>query len=107
MQSVLNVRMDSALKERGDKVLSEHGVSVSNAVRALWTELSETRVLPDFMKRNNDAEMRKESKRNALRKLCMLGELYPQTPQKNQIPDDSELMDAVYQDMLDQYEALQ
>lgn len=43
MQTVLNVRMDSTLKERGDKVLSENGISVSAAVRALWAELAKTR----------------------------------------------------------------
>lgn len=50
MQSVLNVRIDSALKERGDKVLAENGISVSNAVRSLWEELAKTREVPSFIK---------------------------------------------------------
>ena len=49
MDATLNVRMSAALKERGDKVLRENGVSASSAVRALWQEMATTRTLPAFL----------------------------------------------------------
>ena len=43
MASTLNIRIDSALKERGDKVLKENGISVTEAIRALWETLARKR----------------------------------------------------------------
>lgn len=56
MQATLNVRMDRPLKERGDRVLREHGISASVAVRALWRELAMTHELPAFLKGEQDKE---------------------------------------------------
>ena len=36
MEATINVRMSAPLKERGDKVLRDNGISASVAVRALW-----------------------------------------------------------------------
>ena len=45
-QATINVRMNAALKERGDGVLREHGLSTSQAIRALWRQLAQTREVP-------------------------------------------------------------
>lgn len=70
MQSILNVRMDSALKERGDKVLAENGISVSRAVRSLWEELAKSREIPGFIKETSDSEMHRKHRMSAFKKLC-------------------------------------
>ena len=49
MDATLNVRLNASLKERGDKVLRENGISASAAVRALWREMATTRSLPSFL----------------------------------------------------------
>lgn len=74
MQATLNVRMDAALKERGDKVLRESGISTSEAVRALWSELATTRELPDFLSRACAETSLRAGKKAALLALAGVGE---------------------------------
>lgn len=106
MQSVLNVRMDSALKKRGDKVLSDHGISVSTAVRALWSQLANTRTLPDFLKNTDEREAAKRQKRDALERLASIGDgAFKDQP--DSIALQASLIDEMYDDMLKKYEALQ
>ena len=69
MDATLNVRMSAPLKERGDKVLREHGISTSTAVRALWSELATTRELPGFLARLTDTDPQKQAKKDALKSL--------------------------------------
>lgn len=66
MDATLNVRMNAPLKERGDKVLRENGISTSAAVRALWQELATTRTLPDFLQGITKEAEAKTSKKRAL-----------------------------------------
>ncbi|MBO4365184.1 MAG: type II toxin-antitoxin system RelB/DinJ family antitoxin [Eggerthellaceae bacterium] len=66
MDATLNVRMSAPLKERGDKVLRENGISTSAAVRALWQELAATRTLPSFLEDLTQAASSKKTKRLAL-----------------------------------------
>ena len=64
MDATLNVRLNATLKERGDKVLRENGISASAAVRALWREMATTRSLPSFLKDiSNEASSKKEKAR--------------------------------------------
>ena len=69
MDATLNVRMNAPLKERGDKVLREHGISASVAVRALWQELATTRKLPAFLEKAVDDSPEKKAKLRALDQL--------------------------------------
>ncbi len=65
MDATLNVRMNAPLKQRGDKVLQENGITTSAAVRALWQELAATRSLPPFLEelvdKNRDVSRKKEA----------------------------------------------
>ena len=45
MQATLNIRIDETLKERGDRVLRDNGVSTSTAVRSLWAHMASTRAV--------------------------------------------------------------
>lgn len=74
MQATLNIRIDDALKERGDKVLREHGVSTSAAVRALWEQLAASKELPDFLREKLDAQDGREKRKAALKALAGVGE---------------------------------
>ncbi len=105
MQSVLNVRMDSALKERGDRVLSENGVSVSAAVRALWSQLANTRELPDFIKNTDGREEAKQVKREALEKLTLIGG-ESAAKSLDQAAGQVFSTDVMYDEMWSKYEAL-
>lgn len=106
MQSVLNVRMDSLLKERGDKVLSDNGVSVSGAVRALWAELVKTRTIPEFMREPEGAEQRKRERLDALERLSLLGADKAEGLASSIVDDENVWRDARYAQMWDEYEAL-
>ena len=70
MDATLNVRMSAPLKQRGDKVLREHGISASAAVRALWQELASTRKLPAFLEQAVDGSLEKKAKLLALDELA-------------------------------------
>lgn len=74
MDATLNVRMNASLKERGDKVLRDNGISTSAAVRALWREMASTRTLPDFLKKATDQTEEKKAKVQALAQLCGIAE---------------------------------
>ena len=66
MDATLNVRMSAPLKKRGDKVLRDNGISTSEAIRALWQELADTRKLPAFLEREKQQAAAKKSKLHAL-----------------------------------------
>ena len=70
-QATINVRISAPLKDRGDKVLREHGLSTSEAIRLLWSTLANDRRLPAFL--SEAIERRKKDacagKRSALDKL--------------------------------------
>lgn len=107
MQSVLNVRMDSALKERGDKVLSENGLSVSAAVRALWTLMADTHQVPEFLKKSSGRGDKKKAKLAALGKLETIGRLVGSSPSiQGGAKSDEQLRDEMYDELWAEYEAL-
>jgi len=45
----MNIRIDDALKNRGDAVFRRYGVTPSDAVRALWNYTAEHEELPEFI----------------------------------------------------------
>ena len=69
MDATLNVRLNASLKERGDKVLRENGISASAAVRALWREIATTRSLPSFLEGATDEATAQKAKARALGQL--------------------------------------
>lgn len=50
----LNTRIDSGLKERGDRVLARRGFTPSGAVRALWAYADAHGDVPPFMLDDSD-----------------------------------------------------
>lgn len=70
MDATLNVRMSTTLKERGDKVLRQNGISTSMAVRALWQELASTRELPAFLREASSNAQEVASRKRALESLA-------------------------------------
>ena len=74
MDATLNVRMSPVLKERGDKVLKEHGISTSEAIRALWQELADTRALPPFLMAATQEDSALKAKKLALESLAGIAE---------------------------------
>ena len=74
MQATLNIRIDETLKERGDRVLREHGVSTSAAVRSFWAHLANTRELPEFLSDDLCQRDGREKKKAALRAFAGIGE---------------------------------
>ena len=74
MQATLNIRIDQTLKERGDKVLRDHGVSTPAAVRALWEQLASSRELPPFLQESLQKSSGRTQKKAALLELAGVGE---------------------------------
>ena len=100
MQVTLNVHMDATLKKRGDKVLRDHGLSATEAVRALWQELADTRTVPKFMKIENGQNLLTQRKVRAVEDLVGIAS------QEARKMSDRQLKDARYTEMLRTYEAL-
>lgn len=100
-QATINVRMNAALKERGDGVLREHGLSTSEAIRALWRQLARTREVPAFLldTEADRVEAERRRKRSALEGLsrCVASE--------GAVTDET-LADLRFQALMDKYEAL-
>ncbi|WP_302395787.1 type II toxin-antitoxin system RelB/DinJ family antitoxin [Eggerthella sinensis] len=74
MQATLNIRIDETLKERGDKVLRDHGISTSAAVRALWAQMANTRDLPEFLHDELRMQDGRDKKKALLTALAGVGE---------------------------------
>ena len=74
MQATLNIRIDETLKERGDKVLRDHGISTSAAVRALWSRLADTRDLPEVRREELRLQECRDKKKALLKSLAGVGE---------------------------------
>lgn len=74
MQATLNIRIDESLKERGDKVLRDNGVSTSAAVRALWEHLAASKELPAFLQDKLREHDGREKKKAALKALAGMAE---------------------------------
>ena len=74
MEATLNVRMSAPLKQRGDKVLKDYGISTSAAVRALWQELADTRELPSFLEKLVKQQDETKAKKLALVSLAGIAE---------------------------------
>ena len=66
-EATINVRINAALKERGDKILRDYGLSTSEVVRLLWDFLAQEHRLPAFLqevlatKKNDDRERKRKA----------------------------------------------
>lgn len=74
MQATLNIRLDGVLKKRGEKVLKDHGISVSAAVRALWEHLAATKELPAFLLESTQEEAQRTKRMMALKAMAGVAE---------------------------------
>ncbi|MCI8425000.1 MAG: type II toxin-antitoxin system RelB/DinJ family antitoxin [Adlercreutzia sp.] len=70
-QATINARIKRSLKARGDAVLESYGVSPTQAIRGLWSEMARTRTVPDFVL----AEARRGGDKDRRRKLTALRDL--------------------------------
>lgn len=69
-----HIRIDETLKERGDRVLRDNGVSTSTAVRSLWAHMASTRELPDFLRAEIDRQDGRDRKKAALKAFAGIAE---------------------------------
>ena len=74
MQATRNIRIDATLKERGDRVLRDNGVSTSTAVRSLWAHMASTRELPDFLRAELDRQDGRDRKKASLKAFAGIAE---------------------------------
>ena len=100
-QATINARLNATVKERGDKVLRDNGISTTEAIRGLWSTMARTREVPSFLtqecKRDEAAERRR--KREVARGLVGLAA-------EGMALGDDELSDLRFQATLSRYEAL-
>ena len=47
-QATINARLNATVKERGDKVLRDNGISTTEAIRGLWSSMARTREGPQL-----------------------------------------------------------
>lgn len=102
VQATINVRINGALKERGDMVLRKNGMSTTQAIRGLWEQLAKTHELPDFLQVDEaiEADREKQRRKKALLGLagCASGSRGPET--------DEALAQVRFEALMEKYEAL-
>lgn len=114
----LNTRIDKELKRNGDAVFARHGLTPSEAVRALWEYAAKNQDLPPFMQ-NDAGSIARNSNPELERKLLLARDgaglaLRVAKEQCGYVGSDSitlseqewdSLIDRAYDDMLDEMEA--
>ncbi len=99
--ATINVRLNPALKERGDSVLKANGVSTTQAVRALWNVMSHTHEVPAFvLDECNGTQIDERT-----RKMNIAHDLLGIAPQ-SAAETDEDLDDMRFRGLMDKYEAL-
>ncbi len=107
----MNVRIDSTLKQQGDRILQQQGFTPSQATRRLWEYVVEHNGVPDFMS-GDEADAREAEKE---RKLAFAKEgaglamrlAYPDASTRPKGPSVEEIAaacrnrDDMYDEMLD------
>lgn len=105
----MNVRIDSALKQQGDKIFQRQGLTPSQAVRRMWEYVVEHNRIPDFMC-DTQADAREAAKQHKLA-LAKTGaglatrlaypnpSARPEGPSIDEIVNVCRSMDDVYDDM--------
>jgi antitoxin component of RelBE/YafQ-DinJ toxin-antitoxin module len=70
-KTMVNAKVDTYIKERGDEVLRRNNKTNSDAVQKLWEYLAITGDLPGFMRGQTEQEQRLEKRRrlDMLRKV--------------------------------------
>lgn len=100
----MNVRMDCQLKEAGDAVLAQIGMTPSQAVRELWQYLTENGRMP-VAKRNNDEvpsdDMRsKVSSSRVSEGAALISNFYERFSIQKPSPDEAFDYDELYDQMM-------
>jgi len=63
----LNIRIDDSLKQRGDRVFEQHGLTPSSVVRAVWQYAADHKELPSFIhEASKDGQLKKREQRQLL-----------------------------------------
>lgn len=100
-QATINARLSATVKERGDKVLRDNGISTTEAIRGLWSSMARTRKVPSFLVQEckGDEAAERQRKREVARSLVGLAS-------DGASLSDDELSALRFQSMLSRYEAL-
>ena len=98
-QATINARLNATVKERGDKVLRDNGISTTEAIRGLWSSMARTREVPSFLECKCDETAERRRKREAARGLVGLA------TEGATLSDDA-LSDLRFQALLSRYEVL-
>lgn len=100
-QATINARLNATVKERGDKVLRDNGISTTEAIRGLWSSMARTREVPSFLVRECkcDETAERRRKREVARGLVGLA------AEGTALGDDA-LSDLRFQALLSRYEVL-
>lgn len=100
-QATINARLNATVKERGDKVLRDNGISTTEAIRGLWSSMARTREVPSFLVRECkcDETAERRRKREVARGLVGL------ETEGATLSDDA-LSDLRFQALLSRYEVL-
>ncbi len=78
----MNVRIDSTLKQQGDRILQQQGFTPSQATRRLWEYVVEHNGVPDFMS-GDEADAREKERQRKIE----LAEKYAGYALKTAFPD--------------------
>lgn len=99
--ATINVRLNAAVKERGDQVLRDQGISTSQAVRGLWNAMARTHSVPDFLLEESTvtAEAERNRRKETARSLRTL------VPERSRLTS-AELDDLRFRSLMAEYEGL-
>lgn len=107
----MNVRIDSTLKQQGDRVLQQQGFTPSQATRRLWEYVVEHNGIPDFMndgvtdareaEKEHKLALAREGAGLAMRLAYPDASTRPESPSVEEIAAACRNRDDLYDEMLD------
>lgn len=102
----MNIRIDESLKKQGDKVFSQHNLTPSAVVRAVWQYAAETGEIPEFIYNKDQKYDQEKAKKLELVDNgfgLVARSLGISLPLIDNLSDEA-LRDLVYQEKLNEYE---
>ncbi|AUD89438.1 type II toxin-antitoxin system RelB/DinJ family antitoxin [Bifidobacterium breve] len=91
----MNVRIDAKLKNEVDEVLKDKGVSVSDAIRALWSYIADRKEMP-VLETTAEEQAREAEKQRKLKLIReSAGYVHKEMVKAGLISEDTDLMEGL------------
>jgi antitoxin component of RelBE/YafQ-DinJ toxin-antitoxin module len=98
-EATINVRIPASLKEQGDKVLKANHMTITRAVRTLYSFAAHEQKLPDFLSSDDEVAAQQEIERKQALMANLVG-VIPKTVEK------LDYRQALVDELVERYESI-